>query len=192
MVRWLSLVLILMAVPAMGEPLSFRFSWEGGNGFTMDGAVAFDPDARPDPWLRESDVTCFQVEGRRDGEPVGRWTLTMLRPETTWRLHFDLTTQVFLVDGDGSEVWMPQAWNMDGAGANCGRPGFGFNAGNVAQDLCVDGRLIVASQRPPAAPFAAERAQVQFDRDACRVPPLLSDLDLPPGVTRTGATLSEP
>jgi hypothetical protein len=63
---------------------------------------------------------------------------------------------------------MPQAWNMDGFGRNCGPGGFGFNIGGAAQDICVDGRLIVASQVPPPTPLAATPAPgLSFPPDAC-------------------------
>jgi hypothetical protein len=38
---------------------------------------------------------------------------------------------------------------------NCGKPGFGFNSGNYAQDICVNGTYIQASSIDPATPLTA-------------------------------------
>jgi hypothetical protein len=91
----------------------------------------------------------------------------MLRPETTWVLTFDAATGSFAPWGPGAE--MPQAWNMDGGGYDCGAGGFGFNIGNAAQDLCIDGQLIFDSQVTPERPFPAQPAPgFAFPADACR------------------------
>ena len=150
---------------------SWAFAWQGAGGYEMRGALRFDA-AQAGRIVRETDLSCFVIEGTRDGDPVGRWALTMLGVDTTWRLHFDAQAGVFLVEGDGA--WMPQAWNMDGTGDDCGPGGFGFNIGNYAQDLCIDDTLIVASQVDPFTPFPAARNDgYTFPRDACILPPLL-------------------
>lgn len=181
--RSLSLCVMALAAPAGAQEVSYRFVWEGGGGYALTGALAFDPAAVAGPYVRETDLTCFVIEGQKDGAPIGRWALTMLLPETTWRLHFHAPSARFPVDGDDHELWMPQAWNMNGEGRDCGPGGFGFNAGNYAQDLCLDGALLRESQRPPDQPFAAQRAEVAFPPDACRAPPMLSDLRPDPAQT---------
>lgn len=70
---------------------------------------------------------------------------------------------------------MPQAWNMNGRGDNCGAGGFGFNLGSFAQDLCKDNTLIVDSQVSPFQTLPAERDDsYAFPPDACLEPALLS------------------
>lgn len=163
---------LIFAVPAMAEPVTYSFVWKGAGGYEMRGALRFEAN-RADWLVRETDLSCFVIEGSLEGAPVGRWALTQLEVDTTWRLHFDAEAGAFLVEGDG--VWMPQAWNMDGAGMNCGADGFGFNIGNAAQDLCVDNTLIVESQVDPFRPFPALPVDsYDFPDDACYAPPLLS------------------
>ena len=81
---------------------------------------------------------------------------------------------------------MPQAWNMDGGGYNCGQGGFGFNIGDFAQDICVDNTLIQASQIDPHTPLGAERDDAHtFGPQACLAPMLLGAL-MPPREPRPG------
>ena len=170
------LFLLLFAGAASAEPATWRFSWEGEGGYALRGALRYDT-AETGRIVRETDLSCFVIEGMRDEVPVGRWALTELTNETTWRLHFDAEAGAFLVEGDGA--WMPQAWNMDGTGDDCGPDGFGFNIGNAAQDLCLDNRLVVASQVDPFRPFPAVRDdKAELPGDACYAPPLLGGLSM--------------
>ncbi|MGP6088523.1 hypothetical protein [Antarctobacter jejuensis] len=174
--RYLTVILTVFAGAALAEPVTYAFEWQGGGGYRVKGALEFDPEEVAGPFVLESDLSCFVIEGKLDGAPVGRWALTMLNEETTWRLHFDPEASSFIVDGEG--IWMPQAWNMDGEGVDCGKDGFGFNIGNAAQDICLDGRLIVDSQVSPGTPFPASRVEdFAFPKDACKLPALLSLLD---------------
>lgn len=149
--RWI-LLACLWAGPLWASETTFRFEWQGEGGYSMQGALAF-PD---DLWLvRERDVTCFVIEGFHDGRQIGRWDLSMKTAWSIWRLHFNAQQGAFFVEGEGAQ--MPQAWNMAGDGSGCGQGGFGFNLGNVAQDICLDDKVVLASQKDPFAPFPAVR-----------------------------------
>ena len=88
------------------------------------------------------------------------------------RLNFVAPESRFMVEGESE--WMPQAWNMRGDGSGCGLGGFGFNLGNIAQDICVDDEVVVDSQIDPFKPFPAIRAQsFPFVSGACHGPLLL-------------------
>jgi hypothetical protein len=166
--------ILTLATAARGEDVAYSFTWEGAGGYVMHGALAFDA-ASAGPLVRENDVQCFVIEGFRDDEPIGRWALGQLTEETTWTLTFSPAQSAFVVYSPMAT--MPQAWNMDGFGENCGDPGFGFNIGNFAQDLCVDGELARESQIAPARPFPATRDDgYVFPSDGCRSALMLSDL----------------
>ncbi len=173
--RLLAVLAALAAAPAGAQDATFRFEWSGGGGYAMRGALSF-PAARLDAKLvLEDDVRCFAIEGLKGGKVIGRWALGMLTEETTWRLTFSPAASGFVVWGDGAP--MPQAWNMDGAGYDCGAGGFGFNIGNAAQDLCLDGELLRDSQVDPARPFPAMRDDgFSFPGDACRGEVLMGHL----------------
>ena len=169
------LLLCASAVAADAEEARYRFEWQGGGGYVMRGAMSFDAALLGSSIVTASDLTCFFIEGSRDGGPVGRWALSMLNEETSWVLTFLPQSSEFAVFGEGA--MMPQAWNMDGFGTDCGAGGFGFNIGNAAQDLCIDGRLILESQVPPERPFPALRDDaLSFPPDACMGPLMMSAL----------------
>jgi len=46
-----------------------------------------------------------------------------------------------------------QEWNANGNVNNCGENGFGFNSGNIGQDVCVDGEYRIDSSIYEATPF---------------------------------------
>ncbi len=166
---------LLPAPAAWSETATYRFVWQGDNGYAMTGALAFDASRVPGRFVREADAMCFVIEGTLEGEPIGRWALGMLNEQTSWRLFFDPVLSAFLVEGQG--IRMPQAWNMNGAGDDCGIGGFGFNLGNLGQDFCRDNRVIVESRVDPYAPFPAVRDDgFRFPTDACKGPDLLSYL----------------
>ncbi|SMX39038.1 hypothetical protein [Maliponia aquimaris] len=158
---------------AAAEPETWAFEWQGSGGYAVRGALSYDSAAVEGPFVVEGDVTCFVIEGTKDGAAVGRWALGQLNEQTSWRLHFDPAGGSFVVDGEG--IWMPQAWNMNGEGTDCGAGGFGFNIGNAAQDICLDNSLVVDSQVLPTQAFPAVRvARYDFPGDACTGPALLS------------------
>ncbi|MEC7762243.1 MAG: hypothetical protein VX874_10080 [Pseudomonadota bacterium] len=175
----IALILTFLSLPvaAHAEDAIYRFTWQGAGGYAFDGAMSFDASKLGGGRIHEGDVQCFVIEGRRGEVPVGRWALGMLIPETTWLLTFDTGVEEFVTYGLGDP--MPQAWNMDGYGTDCGEGGFGFNIGNYAQDICIGGTLIADSQMPPVAPFPAERVDTyDFPVDGCRPSMLLSELRL--------------
>jgi len=154
---------------------AYGFEWSGGGGYGLRGGMAFDAALVREGLVTHDDVTCFEIEGVKNGAVIGRWALGMRGLETTWRLHFSPRASAFFVEGQ--LIGMPQAWNMDGYGENCGAGGFGFNIGNYAQDICLDGALIVDSQVPPEQPFVAQRNDgYVFGADACLGPMMLSGL----------------
>lgn len=166
---------LLLPVAAQAQEAVWTFHWQGNGGYEIRGGMSYDPRGLDGPLVVEGDLACFFVEGLKDGAPVGHWGLGMLTEETDWLLTFDPASAQFLVYGMG--VDMPQAWNMDGFGTSCGKGGFGFNIGNAAQDLCLDGELLRDSQVDPLRPFPAERApDLQFPGYACIGPELLSAL----------------
>lgn len=164
--------LALITGAAAAQDARFRFLWQGAGDYTMRGALSFPADLLSQGVIHETDLSCFEIEGFLGAAPVGRWALGLLGPETSWTLTFDPAVSAFLVYGSGAA--MPQAWNMDGAGYNCGPGGFGFNIGNAAQDLCIDGQLIFDSQVDPSQPFPAVRDDtLVFGENACRPEMLL-------------------
>ena len=166
---------LLLGGAAQAQDLRYSFEWVGGGDYVMRGAFAYDPSLAGRRVIRETDLSCFEIAGFEGDQQVGRFALRMLTPDTTWVLSFDSVMQEFIVYGAGAA--MPQAWNMDGAGFNCGSPGFGFNIGNAAQDLCVNGQLIFESQVEPSRPFPVERNEAhQFSPDACKPELLLGSL----------------
>ncbi|MFW2541265.1 hypothetical protein ACN2XU_01390 [Primorskyibacter sp. 2E107] len=172
------LLLVLAALPAAADPVTYRFSWKGAEGYSMTGAMSFDSALLDARVVREGDVSCFHIDGFFDGEPIGRWALTMLNERTSWRLHFIPREAAFVVEGRG--IPMPQAWNMNGAGDDCGEGGFGFNLGNLGQDFCRNDEPLFASRIDPYTPFPAVRDDsYQFPPDACPGPPVLGALPGP-------------
>ncbi len=168
----------LFWLPSFGiaDPATYVFTWQGAGGYRMDGAVRFQNNA-PTPIWTQDDVQCFEVFGYRDDASVGQWFLSNRTPDTTWVLNFDPSRSAFVVVGDIAGLGMPQAWNMDGFGYNCGPNGFGFNLASFAQDLCIDGDLIEESQVPPPQPLPATLVQSHdFTDPDCAGPLMLSGL----------------
>lgn len=159
------LMLALSALAAPAAAQDFRFEWRGSGGYGFRGAVSFADVPAKGLWTQDH-VRCFEIDGTRDGAPIGRWALGMVTEETTWQLTFDPEARAFVTAGPDWPI--SQAWNMDGEGMNCGASGFGFNLGDFAQDICLDNTLIVESQVPPNTPFPArETSGHLFGPDAC-------------------------
>lgn len=128
-------VLACFALPV--QAADFEFCWEGDNGYRMEGFMEV-PDALLNrSLLTHADVTDFFIQGFKDDVPLGAWDLRQLTPTTRWNLSFDPRGMVFPTGGmhDSDKG---QAWNAGGAADDCGDPGFGFNSGTNAQDLCVN------------------------------------------------------
>ena len=165
-------LLLLAALPAHAD--TYAFCWIGAGGYSMSGTM----EAEGRGILTEADVTAFEITGFRDGVRIGAWSLADRTPETTWILTFDTRTLEFPTGGGPGAY---QAWNADGTASDCGVPGFGFNAGNNAQDVCVDGVWVTDSMVDRDRPFLARRGSEAPD---CAAVPLMGAL--------TGATRSRP
>ncbi len=161
---------------AWAGDVTYRFEWQGAGGYLMQGALSFDDALMSRQLIVEEDIACFVIDGYKDAEPVGRWALGMRTEETTWQLTFDPVLEELVVWS--VDFPMPQAWNMNGAGTNCGEGGFGFNIGNAAQDLCLDGKLLRDSQIDPSRPMPTLRDDnYTFPSDACAGVMLMGRLD---------------
>lgn len=174
---WPALFAALAAAPA--QAVELQFCWRGAAGYSMTGLMRF-PDALRDAALvTQDDITAFEITGWRHGERLGHWSLEALGPDTSWLLSFDPIAMRFPMTGIG----VFQAWNAGGAVDDCGSPGFGFNAGNGGQDVCVDGRFVTESTIPWETPLYAGTTPVT---PACDGAPMLSGrhpLRTPPAPT---------
>ncbi|MGZ9808917.1 hypothetical protein ACXN5S_00455 [Pseudoroseicyclus sp. H15] len=135
----------------------------------MTGRIAFPDSALGKALVTERDVTEFEITGWLDGAEIGAWSLDELTPETTWHLNFDPKERRFPTGGNYPGA-ASQGWNANGEVNDCGPGGFGFNSGNWAQDVCLDGTWISASSIEPDVPFFAATAPVTPD---CRATELL-------------------
>lgn len=130
--------------------------WQGDNGYTMTGRMEFPDTLSNAPLITEEDVTEFQITGFHHGRMLGTWDKAERAEGATWYLRYRPDQMQFPVN-EAIPGPFDQGWNADGTAADCGNPGFGFNAGNYAQDFCVDGQWIEESGMPPPTPFYAMR-----------------------------------
>ncbi|WP_299817909.1 hypothetical protein [uncultured Jannaschia sp.] len=140
---------LVFAAPA--QAVTYGFCWQGEADYRIEGVIAYPDNMRG--LVTERDVTAFIITGWRDDAYLGRWSAEDATPETSWMLRFDADALAFRMGGyveDNSY----QQWNADGTATDCGTPGFGFNGGNRAQDVCVDGTFIDESGVPPDTPLA--------------------------------------
>ncbi|WGH77236.1 hypothetical protein [Jannaschia ovalis] len=153
MIRTARLALLAAALAAPAQAATHAFCWVGANGYRMEGYIAY-PDTLAGRVITQDEVTGFGISGWRAERYLGSWSLKDLTPETTWVLRFDTRAQAFPMGGLPAEGTY-QAWNANGFVTDCGDPGFGFNGGNQAQDICVDGVFIEESGVPPDTPLSA-------------------------------------
>ena len=146
----LAILAATLAGPATAETLFL--CWEGYGGYTMTGRMTYPDDLSGRPIITEGDVTEFEITGYFEGGLVGRWSLEELTPDTSWLLRYDTRRGIFPLKGDDG---LYQMWNANGAVNDCGTPGFGFNAGNGGQDVCIDGTYIATSTIPWDTPIVA-------------------------------------
>ncbi len=142
---------LLLALATPAQAATHAFCWTGAAGYRVEGTITYPDGARG--ILTEEDVTGFAIEGWRDDTLLGRWSLDERTPDTTFILRFDAETLSFPMGGYESDGTY-QAWNADGTATDCGDPGFGFNGGNRAQDVCVDGTFVEESGIAPGTPLA--------------------------------------
>ena len=140
--------------PVAATAADLSFCWTGANGYTMTGKMRVAPDAMDGGIVTENDLTAFKIAGYRDGKLLGTWDMTQRDPQTTWHLRFDSDTMTFLTGGSFQSLHS-QGWNANGNVSDCGTPGFGFNSGNYAQDICVNGRYLSDSSIDPTTPLRA-------------------------------------
>ena len=149
---------VLAFVATCGPVSSFaatvNFCWQGAEGYTMTGRMQI-----PDPLMQraivtEADVTQFKIAGYKDGQLLGTWDNSRAAQGATWHMRFAPLTMTFLTGGSFAGPHS-QGWNADGNVQNCGSPGFGFNSGNYAQDICVNGTYVHTSSVPPETPLVA-------------------------------------
>ncbi len=157
--------LAALFAPNLGLAADYSFCWTGANGYVMSGKMTLTQGVTG--IATEKDVTAFKIAGYRDDQLLGTWDMRDLNPGDTWHLRFDTRTQTFPTGGS-FPTSRSQGWNADGGAEDCGNPGFGFNSGNYAQDVCVNGRWATDSSIPPDSPliavsgFGAAQCQVQM------------------------------
>lgn len=137
-----ALLLTLLATPATAA--DFVFCWQGDNGYRMEGEMTIPDDRLSEPLLTHDNVTEFFIQGFHNDIPLGAWDLSQLTPTTSWNLSFDPRGMIFPTGGMHNSP-KGQAWNAGGRADDCGDPGFGFNSGTNAQDLCVNNVWITDS-----------------------------------------------
>ncbi|MEO1307216.1 MAG: hypothetical protein AAFV38_04625 [Pseudomonadota bacterium] len=167
--RALMLVTLASATSVQASSAEYQFCWVGSNGYYMEGWMAFDASLQGTGLITQDQITGFRIEGFHEGVSLGSWSLEGKAPDTTWILTFDTINLEFPTGSTGVSDY--QAWNADGTASNCGNPGFGFNAGNNAQDVCVNGQWITDSMIDRFTPFFVRLAA---DGPACGQPELLS------------------
>lgn len=155
----------MFAFPGMLNAAVLNLCWTGGSGYTMTGRMELPDSAMRKKLVTENDITGFQITGYRNGVKVGDWNLSQRTPTTTWFLRFQPDTLNFPVGGNFGSL-VSQGWNANGNVDDCGNPGFGFNSGNYAQDVCINGKYIRVSSIDPATPLMATYDPVTPD---CRV-----------------------
>ncbi|MEM9317646.1 MAG: hypothetical protein AAGA70_01410 [Pseudomonadota bacterium] len=136
------------------ETARFEFCWFGNSGYTMRGVIGFAADLLGTGVITEAQVTEFRIVGLLNEVPVGSWSLDQLTPTTSWELYFDTRSLEFPTGGSSIEQSYQQ-WNANGEVNDCGPGGFGFNGGNLFQDVCIDNTWITDSSIEPATPFPA-------------------------------------
>jgi hypothetical protein len=168
-VRALALLLAGLATPA--DAALVHFCWAGSNGYTMTGSMEFPDALLQADVVTEADLTRFRIAGFLDGRQIGQWDMGTRDANDTWYLRYFPREMLFPTNG---EVPGPfdQGWNADGTAEDCDEGEWGFNAGNYAQDFCLDGVWIEESGVEPQKPFRTTLT-APTDPD-CAGPALLS------------------
>ena len=148
----LALSLALTAQTAAAETV--HFCWTGANGYTMTGRMDVPDRLMSNAVLTEDHIDAFKIAGYRNGQLLGTWDMTQAGRGTTFHLRFDPVGMRFLTGGSYPSTYS-QGWNADGTVEDCGEGGFGFNSGNYAQDVCLNGTWLADSSIDPATPLIA-------------------------------------
>ncbi len=175
MIRTLALLTLIAAPPFsnIADAAVVHICWQGSNGYTMTGRMEFADSLLPGPLVTETDITTFRITGYLEGQLLGKWDLADLTPTTTWYLRYDPVSMTFPTTATAvSATGIDQGWNANGEVTDCGSPGFGFNAANYAQDICLNGTWVEPSGVPPETPFKAS-TEAPYTPD-CAGPALVS------------------
>lgn len=149
--RHLVLLAALAAGPAhAAQTVTHTFCWQGANGYSVEGYIAYPETARG--IVTEAQVTGFGITGFKDGAVIGQWSLKDRKPGTSLTIRFDADRLEFPMGGIAA-LNSYQEWNANGFVDDCGTPGFGFNGGNWAQDVCIDGVWVEESGIAPDTPL---------------------------------------
>ncbi|MCU4652365.1 hypothetical protein N8I71_05955 [Roseibacterium sp. SDUM158016] len=153
----LAAILIAMSATAAApsDTARFQFCWIGAGGFTMEGIIGFPGDLLGTGIITQDDISEFAIWGYHNGLPVGSWNMRDRTTETSWTLFFDTRAMAFPMGGFFLEQSY-QEWNANGQVDDCGNPGFGFNGGNWAQDVCIDNTWIRESSIDPDTPLPTQ------------------------------------
>lgn len=147
--------LAAFSVPALSSDTArFQFCWIGAGGFTMEGIIGFPIERLGTGIITQADLTEFAIWGYHDGHPIGSWDMRNRTTDTSWTLFFDTNAIAFPMGGHFLDSSY-QEWNASGQVNDCGKPGFGFNGGNWAQDFCIDNVWIEESSIDPDTPLPA-------------------------------------
>lgn len=170
MIRTLALI-GLLAPPA--DAAVIHICWQGSNGYTMTGRMEFPDRMLTAPVVTQDDITAFRITGYLEGQLLGKWDLSDRTDSTTWYLRYLPDSMTFPTNGEmRSPDNLDQGWNANGDVTDCGSPGFGFNAANYAQDVCLNGIWVEPSGVPPETPFKSS-TEAPFTPD-CAGPALVS------------------
>lgn len=144
----------MLAFPGLANAAILNLCWTGGSGYTMTGRMELPDSAMRKNLVTQDDISAFQITGYLNGNKIGAWDMRDRTPQTTWFLRFQPETLNFPVGGNFGSL-VSQGWNANGNVTDCGNPGFGFNSGNYAQDVCVNGKYVRVSSIDPTTPLVA-------------------------------------
>ena len=147
---FLTFMAIQTAATAQAE--NFNFCWIGSNGYTMSGKFTVPDHLLTNKIITENELIDFKITGYHDGNFTGSWSMRQLNEQTTWHFRFDPVSMTLPTGGEFAAS-DSQGWNANGEVTDCGNPGFGFNSGSFAQDVCIDGEFILASSVAPDTPI---------------------------------------
>lgn len=152
--RWLGMLAIVGGMVGPLHAAELNLCWVGANGYTMTGRMSLPDNAMLKAIVTEDDIARFKISGYHNGKLLGTWDASSRSADSTWHLRFDPVGMSFPT-GARFAGTASQGWNADGSASNCGTPGFGFNTGDYAQDLCLNGAYIEASSVAPDTPLMA-------------------------------------
>ena len=146
----LTFTLILSA--SIARSAEYNFCWTGSNGYTINGKFEVPDEIGTSRIVTERDLTKFKISGYHEGHFLGSWNASHRAAGTTWHFRFDPVNMTLPTGGQFSSP-ESQGWNANGQVDDCGSPGFGFNAGDFAQDICLNGQFVLASSVEATSPI---------------------------------------